>query len=92
MQFWKVVVCVNDQDQLAASAFLISQEDVVNAWLEKQEFPVTDDVKPFQVSIAEIERLTDLSFGDLAQRDTMRGGTESTSTRNRIESLDDITL
>jgi endonuclease G len=92
LQFWKVVVCVNDDDQLAASAFLISQEEIVNAWLEKQEFPVTDDVKPFQVSVAEIEQLTDLSFGELAQHDTMGGGTESTTGRNRIESLDDIVL
>jgi len=92
MQFWKVVVCVNDQDQLAASAFLISQEDIVNAWLEKQEFPVTDDVKPFQVSVAEIEQLTDLSFGELTQHDTMGDGTESTAGRHRIESLDDIVI
>jgi endonuclease G len=92
MKFWKVVVCVNDQDQLAASAFLISQEDIVNAWLEKQEFPVTDDVKPFQVSIAEIEELTDLSFGELTQCDTMDDGTESTASRHRIESLDDIVI
>jgi endonuclease G len=92
MQFWKVVVCVNDQDQPAASAFLISQEDIVNAWLEEQEFPVTDDVKPFQVSVAEIEQLTDLSFGELTQHDTMHAGTESTTSRHRIESLDDIVL
>jgi endonuclease G, mitochondrial len=92
LQFWKVVVCVNDEDRLAASAFLISQEDIVNAWLEKQEFPVTDDVKPFQVSIAEVERLTDLSFGELARCDTLAGDTESIASRQRIESLDDIVL
>jgi endonuclease G len=92
LQFWKVVVCVDDEDQLAASAFLISQEDIVNAWLEKQEFPVTDDVKPFQVSVAEIERLTELSFHELARHDTLRNDTESIAARNRIESLDDIVL
>jgi endonuclease G len=91
MRFWKVVVSVTN-DQLAACAFLISQEDLVNAWLEKREFPVTDDVKPFQVTIAEIEQLTDLSFGEVTQHDSMSTGTESTASRHRIESLDDIVL
>jgi hypothetical protein len=49
-------------------------------------------VKPFQVSVAEIEQLTDLSFGELTQHDTMHAGTESTTSRHRIESLDDIVL
>jgi endonuclease G, mitochondrial len=92
LRFWKVVTCVNEHDQLAASAFLISQEDIVNAWLEKLEFPVTDDVKPFQVSLAEIEQLTDLSFGELTECDTLGAGTESAVGAHRIESLDDIVL
>jgi endonuclease G len=92
LKFWKVVVCVNEQDQLAASAFLISQEDIVNAWLEELEFPVTNDVKPFQVSLAEIEQLTELSFGKLTQCDTLGAGTESPVGRHLVGSLDDIVL
>jgi endonuclease G len=92
LKFWKVVVCVDEQEQLAASAFLISQEEIVNAWLEELEFPVTDDVKPFQVTVAEVEQMTDLSFGQLAQCDTMGADTESAVARHLIESLDDIVL
>ena len=92
LKFWKVVTCVNEQDKLAATAFLISQEEIVNAWLEQLEFPVTDDVKPFQVSVAEIERLTDLSFGELTRCDTLAADTESPVGGHRIESLDDIVL
>ena len=55
----------------------------------------TNAVAPFdwRVSIAEIEQLTGLSFGELTRRDTMlRAGTESAGGRNRLDSLADITL
>ena len=90
LQFWKVVACVNEKKDIAATAFLISQEEIVRAWLETLEFPVTDDVKPFQVSIAEIERLTGLSFGELTRHDTLGADAESISERHLIDSLDDI--
>jgi endonuclease G len=90
LRFWKVVACVNDKDEIAATAFLISQEEFVRAWLETLEFPVTDDVKPFQVSIAEIEHLTGLSFGELTRHDTLGAGAESIPERHLIDSLDDI--
>lgn len=93
LQFWKIVVTVDNQDRLTATGFLISQEEIINAWVESLEFPVSDDVKPFQVSLAEIEQLTDLAFGDLTQLDPLGAGREAVvAPRRRIASLDDIVL
>lgn len=62
LQFWKVVAAVNAKDQLFATAYLASQEDVIAQFgIEVTEVPF-GAYKTFQIKISEIERLTGLKF------------------------------
>lgn len=62
LQFWKVVAAVNASDQLFATAYLASQEEVISQFgIEVTETPF-GAYKTFQVKISEIERLTGLKF------------------------------
>ncbi|CAN5298369.1 hypothetical protein BH10ACI1_BH10ACI1_11540 [soil metagenome] len=61
-QFWKVAVMINSDNKLSATAYIVSQKDLV-ANLEA-EF-VFGKYKTFQVSIETIEQLTGLDFGSL---------------------------
>jgi endonuclease G, mitochondrial len=63
LQFWKVVAALNAEGQLFATAYLASQESVIAQFGVEAapEVPFTP-YKTFQVPIAEIERLTQLSF------------------------------
>lgn len=64
-RFWKVVATVNSQSKLVATAYILDQSEVIdeNGIASKE---VLDDpfggYKTFQVKIAEVERLTHLSF------------------------------
>ncbi|RYD22054.1 MAG: DNA/RNA non-specific endonuclease [Verrucomicrobiaceae bacterium] len=58
--FYKLVVAVSDGDELIAAAFVQSQEDVLPALMAGFDpGPFT----PYQVSVADLELLTGLSFG-----------------------------
>ena len=72
--FWKLMAIVRDE-QLLVSAFLMSQQDRIleidriheSAILEKL---TRAEAKVFQISIADLAKLTKLDFGKLAQADT----------------------
>lgn len=77
-QFWKVVVMVKKNEKLSATAYLLSQKDLI-AGLKG---PVPEDFsygayRTYQVPVTKIEKLTHLSFGSLlnadpfARRDTL---------------------
>jgi len=59
-EFWKVVVMLRDDGHLSATAYLLSQEDMI----EGLEF-VYGEFRTYQVSIALIEKKTGLDFGGL---------------------------
>jgi DNA/RNA endonuclease G (NUC1) len=63
-EFWKVVVMVRDDGQLSATAYLLSQEDMI----EGLEF-VYGEFRTYQVAVALIEKKTGLNFGTLRAHD-----------------------
>jgi DNA/RNA endonuclease G (NUC1) len=63
-EFWKVVVMLRDDGKLSATAYLLSQEDMV----EGLEF-VYGEFRTYQVSIELLEKKTGLNFGNLRDFD-----------------------
>jgi len=60
VQFWKVVVALDDAGKLAATAYLASQAEVIARFgIEAAPF---GEFMHFQTTVAEIERLTGLAF------------------------------
>lgn len=74
LAFWKVVATVDDSDELHASAYLLSQDELIGdlerATIDAAEGPVFGPYKTFQVAVAEVEQLTGLDFGPLRERDS----------------------
>jgi endonuclease G len=92
--FWKILI-TRDDDGLKAAAFLMSQRNLIMGIDRiKDEADVferfkQEDVSVFQVSIADLTKLTKLDFGSLADADTH----EATSVGpRRIESFSDIRI
>ena len=61
-QFWKVVAMVKSNNKLSATAYIVSQKDLITSL--EAEF-VFGKYKTFQVSVETIEQLTGLDFGSL---------------------------
>ncbi len=73
LQYWKIVAMVNRDGELRATAYLLTQETLIDDMVEAVREP-----KSFQKTVRGIERLTHLSFGDLAEHDPLaRGATEA---------------
>ena len=91
--FWKILITKGD-DGLKAAAFLMSQRKLILDIDRIKEADILErftdeDVKVFQVSIADLTRLTKLDFGKLTAADTH----EATSVGPRlIESFSDIRI
>ncbi|MEP6838994.1 MAG: DNA/RNA non-specific endonuclease [Bradyrhizobium sp.] len=87
--FWKILIS-KGEDGLKAAAFLMSQRDLImdiDRIKEADEKFSEEDVKVFQISFADLVKLTKLDFGGLADADTH----EATSVGpRRIESYADI--
>ena len=88
--FWKILITKDDDDSvLKTAAFLMSQREQImdiDRILEKLS---QADVKVFQVSVADLTKLTKLDFGNLDASDTH----EATAVGpRRIETFDDIRL
>jgi endonuclease G, mitochondrial len=75
-EFWKVVVTRASDRGLSATGYLLSQSDMLDtpAALDRagEAAFAFGQFRTFQVSVAEIERKTGLSFGDLSQHDPLR--------------------
>jgi DNA/RNA endonuclease G (NUC1) len=63
-EFWKVVVMLRDDGRLSATAYLLSQEDMV----EGLEF-VYGEFRTYQVPVSLIEKKTGMDFGTLREHD-----------------------
>jgi endonuclease G len=94
--FFKVVACLKDGGELAAAAFLMSQEDLI-AGIDRLKgmpsFPdeiLTDaEAKLYQVSLADLGTLTGLEFRSVAASDAAE---KAVTAPIHVETFDDIRL
>ena len=72
MEFWKVILWYNDNDELQATAFTLSQEKLVSRIVFDEAININQDrdFKPFQISLAELEEKTKLDFSAILPFDT----------------------
>lgn len=75
-QFWKVVVMAKSPGLLSATAYLLSQESLIEGLEAAPEEFSFGAYGTFQVQVSEIERLTGLDFGALSSFDPL-GTTEA---------------
>lgn len=85
--FWKLIAYA-ENDNLRAKAFVLTQDDL-EASLESLGL---EPFKLYQVSVAHLTTATGLTFGGLAEADTMAAAPEALGAPavRRIESRDDI--
>jgi endonuclease G, mitochondrial len=92
--FWKVIAW-QEEGELKATAILADQSDLIK-YLSRSEgmesFEELPDKLPedYQVTIKEIERLTELSFGDLSDFDILSGAESMDDGRRKLKSFTDI--
>ena len=89
-QFWKVVAMVKADGTLSATAYLLSQEELIHGLEVAGEFSY-GAYRTFQVPVRRIEALTGLSFGALPDADPLER-LESTGTVKEIGSPADLVL
>jgi endonuclease G len=89
-QFWKVVAMVKADGTLSATAYLLSQEELIHGLELAGEFDY-GAYRTYQVPVRRIADLTGLSFGSLPDADPLTG-LESTSEVKEILALDDLLL
>ncbi|WP_103335878.1 DNA/RNA non-specific endonuclease [Amycolatopsis sp. CA-126428] len=89
-QFWKVVAMVKSGGALSATAYLLSQEELIHGLEAAVEFDY-GAYRTYQVPVRRIAELTGLSFGDLEAADPL-AGLESTSEAQEIKSAADLVL
>lgn len=69
-QFWKVVTMVKTDEQLSATAYLLSQSDLISGLRTREPFSY-GAYRTYQVPVRKIEELTSLSFGSVADADPL---------------------
>jgi len=86
--FWKILIAKDGASSLKATAFIVSQRNLIMDIDRIQEADKLEElVHLFQVSVVDLEKLTKLDFGNLGEADTH----EATAIGPRlIESYDDI--
>ncbi|AIY06255.1 endonuclease [Planococcus sp. PAMC 21323] len=82
-QFWKVAVMVKDGTELSATAYLQTQENLIEGDLEF----VYGQFETYQVPVTKIEELTGLDFGELRQADPLAEGQVT-----RVKKAGDISI
>jgi endonuclease G len=68
-QFWKVATMVKTDGRLSATAYLLSQEHLIEGLRPREEFAY-GAYKTYQVRVSKVEKLSGLSFG-LAHADPL---------------------
>lgn len=69
-QFWKVVTMVKSDGRLSATAYLLSQSDLITGLRTREPFSY-GAYRTYQVPVRRIEELTGLSFGSLVDADPL---------------------
>lgn len=77
LEFWKVVATVDEDGTLHATAYVLSQDELVARLVAglaspSAAGPVFGTYKTFQVAIGDLEALTRLEFGALREHDAFR--------------------
>lgn len=85
-QLWKLVVLIKQDGTFSASAYVLSQVELLNALvIEPIEKKLTaEEVLTFQIPVYRLERVTQLTFDDLVRHDPLLRNGSST------KSLDDV--
>jgi endonuclease G, mitochondrial len=100
VRFWKVVSTLKHDGTLFATAFLLDQSDVIAEFgIESTKEIPFEGYKTFQVKIAEIERLTQLTFEatvkgtkkSLSEFDPLENQGISATRRRRVPRLNEST-
>jgi len=74
MAFWKIILWFNKHSELRATAFKLSQADLVaDINFEKLDFDTNAEFRSFQCSIKTIEDLTGLDLSKIENLDTFTG-------------------
>lgn len=89
-QFWKVAVMVNEDGDLSATAYLLSQEELIAGLEVAPEAFSYGAYRTYQVTVRRVEELTGLTLGALAEADPL-DGQEAVGTRE-IGRPDEIVL
>jgi len=90
LRYWKIVTMIKSDGSLSATAYILDQEKDIEV-MPKAGF-VFGEFRTYQTSIAEIEKLTSLNFGDIKKYDpkaTLKY-TFGASPRTYLESFDKI--
>jgi endonuclease G len=77
MDYWKIVLWLNEQKQLKATGFLLSQENLVEDIDFDEAIDLDDRVEfaPYMVPVATLAKLTGINFDQIEKFDTYRSGT-----------------
>ena len=81
-QFWKVAAMVKEGGRLSATAYLLSQESLLQGLEVAEDFSY-GAYGTYQVPVRQIENLTGLSFGALADADPLAAGPEEAAAAPR---------
>lgn len=74
MDYFKIIVWLNDNSKLRATAFTLSQEELVdNIRFEDIGIDKKLQYKEYQISLKELQDLTHLDFTELQKLDTFKG-------------------
>ncbi len=70
-QFWKVVTMVKESGELSATAYLLSQKELIEGLRVTREPFSYGAYRTYQVPVTRVEELTRLSFGPLVAADPL---------------------
>jgi len=71
LEFWKIILWYNDNDELRATAFTLSQSDLVDGiQFEELDFDTNAEFAEYQCSIRSLAKKTKINFSDLYDLDT----------------------
>jgi endonuclease G, mitochondrial len=90
-QFWKVVTMVKTDGQLSATAYLLSQGDLISGLRTREPFSY-GAYRTFQVPVRKVEELTGLSFGRLADADPLARQRDVAPEPRELERFEDAVL
>ena len=90
-QFWKVVAMVKTDGELSATAYLLSQQHLLEGIRTREPFSY-GAYRTYQVSIGKIEELTQLSFGSTAHADPLLAERGIAVAPRELERVEDAVL
>lgn len=90
-QFWKVVVMVKESGDLSATAYLLSQEELIKGLELVPETFSYGAYMAYQVPVRRVEELIGLSFGFLPDADPL-AGLEAMTAATEIDRVEQVVL